>query len=134
MSVGSQVGKRGSGLSFEFQFTNPGEGDQLVVWERGLFGLSAPNPPIGNPIDTGSLGYRSVPLFVMTGKDAGNTKQNAILNLDAFFNNLAPSPLALGMFHDSQLPTFGFSLIRAGNSTSQVTITNLQQLNDGTGP
>ena len=129
-SVTGQAGMRGSGLSFEFQFTDAQPGDRLVVWERGKFGLKSADLSI----DTGSLGYRTVPLFVMTAGDAGSAAQKAIVNLDAYFNNSTPDPLALGIFHDSQIPTFGFSLIHAGASTSTVTVTNLQQLNDGTGP
>lgn len=131
MSVGDQKGKPGSGLSLEFQFENAGDGDQLVIWERGRYGLSVPNPPGMSPIDTGSLGYRTVPLFVMTGESAGTTKHKAVLNLDAFFNNAKSEPLAMGMFQNNLLPTFGFSLIHSGTGTASVTISNLQQINDG---
>jgi hypothetical protein len=125
----------GTGLSFQFQFQGTAlPGDQLVIWARGLFNLRAPNPQGGDLFNSGTLGYRTLPLFTMNAADAGNTKQLATISLDGFgnmngfFNN---GVLAEGILGATQQPQLGISLIHANGSTSTVTVSNLQQFTDG---
>jgi hypothetical protein len=126
----------GTGLSFKFQFANPAPGDQLVVWARGLFNLKA--PPISgifNGLNSGTLGYQTVPLFTMSAKDAGTAAQFATMSLDLFANQNSFSTngnLAEGILNATQQPVLGFSLIHAGAGQSSVTISSLQQFSDGT--
>lgn len=132
----------GTGLSFQFQFTNPSPGDQLVVWARGLFNLKV--PPIQNPftgktifsgLNSGTLGYQTVPLFTMSASDAGPAAQFATVSLDGFANQNSLSNnanLVEGMLNATQQPVLGFSLIHAAGGQSSVRVSQLQQFSDGT--
>jgi hypothetical protein len=87
-----------AGISFNYQFTHPGAGDQLVI-----------------SVDTGALfGYQIH--YVMTGSVAG---------MNPGFGTLSLTSLAHSFFnHDVQiqlLPAAG------GSGTASVTITNMQQ-------
>jgi hypothetical protein len=128
----------GTGLSFKFQFANPAPGDQLVVWARGLFNLKAP-PLSGvfNGLNSGTLGYQTIPLFTMSAQDAGTAAQFATVSLDGFANQNSFSNngnLVEGMLNATQQPVLGFSLIHAGGGQSSVTISSLQQFSDGSTP
>ena len=70
--------------------------------------------------DTGKLGYRTVPLFIMDAGNAGSAAQKAAVTLDSFVNS--PNALLFGALHTTQLPQFGFSLVRSGTSTGSVTV------------
>jgi pimeloyl-ACP methyl ester carboxylesterase len=120
----TDLGKAGNGLDFQFQFINPQPGDRLVVWTRGMTGVSV---PLASKT-TGNLGYQSLQLFDMLGTTAGTTAQTATISLDSFSN----ATFVTGGFNATKVPLFGFTLIHGPNSTSSVQITNLQQLNDGT--
>jgi hypothetical protein len=127
-------GPTGTGLSFQFQFQGTAQpGDQLVIWARGLFNLKTASVA-GTSVNTGTLGYQTVPLFVMSATDAGTAKQLATLSLDGFGNTtggLFTGNLATGVLGATQQPQIGISLVRASGSTSTVSITNMQQFADG---
>lgn len=122
----------GTGLAFQFQFQGtPQPGDQLVIWARGQFGLSSASVP---SIDSGSLGYQTVPLFTMNASVAGSTKQWATIDMDEFAgnNSLGGNGTVLnGMFGSTQQVQIGISLIRANGSTASVTLSNFEQFTDG---
>jgi hypothetical protein len=86
-----------AGISFNYQFTNPGAGDQLVI-----------------SVDTGTLFAYQI-YYVMTGTVAGTNQGFGTLTLtslaDSFFN------------HDVQIQL----LPASGSKGASVTITNLQQ-------
>ncbi|MFO0841684.1 MAG: DUF4214 domain-containing protein [Gemmataceae bacterium] len=127
LSATGASGQLGTGMDFQFQFNNASEGDQLVFWVRGDVGLESPR--FG--VDSGELGYRTMPLFVMDAKAAGAGTHGATVSLDAFANN--PSAVLQGAFGATKAPQFGFSLIRSANSTATVTVSQLRQFTDGTG-
>jgi hypothetical protein len=117
-------GVAGNGLDFQFKFTNVQAGDRLVVWTRGMSGLSV---PLASKT-TGNLGYQSLQLFDMLGTLAGTSTQFATISLDSFSNNT----FITGGLSATKVPLFGFTLIHGEGSTSTVEITNLRQFNDGT--
>ena len=125
--------QNGTGLSLQFQFHNAAPGDELIVWARGLFNITTESP--SGSMSSGSLGYQTVPLLIMTGTDAGSTAQMAALGMDIWGNLAGPvtgnGNVADGALGLSQQPIIGFSLIHAGNSQSTVTISNLNQFSDG---
>jgi len=127
----------GTGLAFQFQFQGTAQpGDQLVVWARGQFGLQASSSTTGDLLNSGSLGYQTVPLFTMNASVAESSKQPqwATVDMDGFAgnNSLSGNGTALnGMFGSSQQPQIGISLIRANGSQVSVTLTNIQQFTDG---
>jgi hypothetical protein len=125
----------GTGLSFKFQFANPAPGDRLVIWARGLLNLNVPAvPPFFNGLNSGTLGYQTVPLFTMTAQDAGTAAQFATISLDGFANQNSHNnnDFVEGMLNATQQPVLGFSLIHASGGQSSVTISSMQQFSDGT--
>jgi hypothetical protein len=121
----------GTGLDFSVQFSgvDPGEQVELVIWIRGM--ASVPQALGGAAIFGNTIGYLSIPLFAMSGLDAGTGAMLATISLDGFrgeavldgpFNSLAGGPI---------IPTLGFSLITPTNSNASVTVTNLRQFRDG---
>ena len=118
----------GNGLDFRFQFSgvDPGEQVELVIWVRGLVGVNAPIASINE----GTLGYLSIPLFAMSGTEAGSTARQATISLGGFLSG-QHAPI-LGPFSASQVPILGFSLIGSAGASATVTVTNLNQFSDGT--
>jgi hypothetical protein len=122
------TGIPGNGMDFQVQFSgvDPGEQVQLVVWIRGQTQASVPIASI----DAGTLGYQSIPLFVMDGGTVGATQQNATISLDGFLSGVQSAPI-LGPFSAAQIPLLGFSLVGAAGSNASVTVSNLRQFSDG---
>jgi hypothetical protein len=98
----------------------------LVFWARGDVGLDSSFAKI----ESGELGYRTIPLFVLDGAAAGAAAHQATVSLDLFANN--PQGILQGALSQTKSPTFGFSLIRAAGSTATVTVSDLRQFTDGT--
>jgi hypothetical protein len=125
LAAGGSAGQFGTGLDFRFEFKDASAGDQLVFWARGDVSLDSPLAKI----DSGELGYTTIPLFVMSGAAAGAQAQQATVSMDLFANN--PSGALLGAFSSTRAPVFGFSLLRAPGSTATVTVSNIRQFTDG---